>query len=223
MVVDLQLLTCMRFLRPYLSRMSGTVLDIGCGEMPYRGLLGPGVRYVGLDIPGAHAFSMREHPDILLFDGNHIPFSDNSLDNVLCTEVLEHCDDPMSLVMEMHRVLRSGGTLLITVPFAARVHYAPHDHHRFTRFRLQAMFQQFKQVEVAERGDDLAVIANKLIVLCARLANPSPLIAMLWRVPLLVVLLPFSTFALGVAHLSLIFGWGSRMDPLGYGLVARKT
>ena len=223
MVADLQLLTCTRFLAPHLARMSGTVLDVGCGEMPFRALLGPDARYTGLDVPRADEFGMRGHSDIVPFDGQHIPFSDNSFDHVLCTEVLEHSEDPMALVADMHRVLRPGGTLLATVPFAARVHYAPHDHHRFTRFRLAAMFAGFAATEVEERGDDLAVIANKLIVVCARLAKPRPVTALLWRLPVLTVLAPLTAMSLGVAHLSLIFGWGSRMDPLGYAIVARKA
>jgi hypothetical protein len=39
----------------------------------------------------------------------------------------------------------------------------------------------------------------------------------------LLILTPLTVAALGVAHLSLIFGLGSPMDPLGYGIVARKA
>ena len=35
--IDLQLLTCTRFLRPRLAQIQGDVLDVGCGEMPFRG------------------------------------------------------------------------------------------------------------------------------------------------------------------------------------------
>jgi SAM-dependent methyltransferase len=222
-VGDLQLLTCTRFLAPHLARVRGTVLDVGCGEMPFRDLLRPDVHYTGIDFTGADAFGMRAHDDIVAFDGRHIPFPDDSFDNVLCTEVLEHAEDPVGLVMEMQRVLRPGGILLATVPFAARVHYAPHDHHRFTRFRLARIFQEFEEIEISERGDDVTVIANKLIVVCARLASGRPAIALLWRVPLLVFLLPLTCIALVAAHLSLLFGWGSKMDPLGYGIKVRKA
>lgn len=216
MTADLQLLTCMRFLRPCMAVMRGRVLDVGCGEMPFRGLLPDGAHYTGLDVPAAQDFGMRRHPDIVDFDGQHIPFPDASFDHLLCTEVLEHAEQPEALVAEMLRVLKPGGTLLATIPFAARVHHAPHDYHRFTRFRLARLFAGFGAVEIEERGDDLAVIANKLIVVCARLARPS-------RLPLLLLLGPFAAAALLLAHLSLRFGWGSRMDPLGYGVVARKA
>jgi SAM-dependent methyltransferase len=222
MWVDLQLLTCQRFLAPRLAILSGTLLDVGCGEMPFRPLLPSGLIYTGIDVPGAESFGMNEHPDIVEFDGRTIPFPEGSFDGVLCTEVLEHVEDPARLVAEMLRVLRPGGTLLATVPFSARVHHAPHDFYRFTPFRLVTLFADFNHFELEERGDDLAVIANKLIVVAARLARPHPLVALSWRLPILVLLFPFVLTALAVAHLSLLCGWGSRMDPLGYGVRAVK-
>jgi len=214
---DLQLLTCTRFLAPRLAHLSGEVLDVGCGEMPFRGLLPPGARYTGLDVPAATEFGMGRHPDVVEYDGRAIPFPDASFDAVLCTEVLEHAEDPDALVAEIRRVLRPGGVLLATIPFAARVHHAPHDYHRFTRFRLARLFAGFAAVEIEERGDDLAVLANKLIVICARLARrPAGWLA-------LPALVPLAAAALGIAHLSIRFGWGSRMDPLGYGVAARRS
>jgi SAM-dependent methyltransferase/putative flippase GtrA len=217
MLADLQLLTCMRFLRPHLPHMHGDVLDVGCGEMPFRGLLPRDVRYTGIDVGAADDFGMRGRPDIIEFDGLNIPFPDASFDHVLCTEVLEHAEDPLGLVAEMRRVLKPGGTLVLTVPFSARVHHAPHDYQRFTRYALARMFADLSDVEISERGDDLAVIANKLIVVCMRLATPSRF----WRMPLLLVAGPVACAALGLAHLSLRFAWGSKADPLGYGVLAR--
>lgn len=221
MAVDLQLLTCVRFLKPELARMHGRVIDVGCGEMPFRGFLPPDARYTGIDIPAAVEFGMPRNPGIVDFDGLHIPFPDASFDHALCTEVLEHAGDPAALIAEMLRVLRPGGTLAVTVPFSARVHHAPHDHHRFTSYRLAEMFAGFGEVAVSERGDDLAVIANKLIVVCMRFVRPSA--AMLWRLPLLVLLGPATLAALGIAHLSIRLGWGSKADPLGYSVLARKA
>ncbi|NEI68816.1 methyltransferase domain-containing protein [Rhizobium lusitanum] len=223
LIVDLQLLTCTRFLRPRLEPVEGTILDVGCGEMPFRSLMRPQVRYTGLDVPQATSFGMRDHKEIVAFDGTTIPFPDACFDTLLCTEVLEHAVDPVTLIAEMHRVLRPGGTLLVTVPFAARVHHAPYDFNRFTRFRLVAMFSAFDELEILERGNDIAVIANKLIVLCVRLAKPKKIRDLLWTGPLSVLLAPCAIVALLSAHLSLCIGAGSKNDPLGYGVVARKS
>ncbi len=220
MVLDLQLLTCFRFLKPRLAKMQGKVLDVGCGEMPFRGLLPPGCKYTGIDVPLADEFGMTQSSDIIAFDGVHIPFPDASFDHILCTEVLEHVKSPEALIAEMHRVLRPNGTLVATVPFSARVHHAPHDYHRFTPYRLTDMFCNFSEVTIQERGDDLSVIANKLIVVCMRLLKPS--VALIWRLPLVLIIGLAAAIGLAVAHLSLWFRWGSLADPLGYGLDAKK-
>jgi SAM-dependent methyltransferase len=222
MAVDLQLLTCRRFLAPHMARCEGAVLDVGCGEMPFRDLLAPSVNYSGIDVAMADEFGMSGNSEIVPFDGRVIPFVDASFDHVLCTEVLEHVEDPAALVAEIYRVLKPGGALLATVPFSARVHYAPHDFHRFTRYRLASLFANFATLTVEERGEDLSVIANKMIVVCMRLARLHPPAALIWRLPVFASLLPVSAVALGVAHLSLVFGLGSKMDPLGYGILARK-
>lgn len=223
MAVDLQLLTCVRFLAPHLACMRGPVLDVGCGEMPFRTLLGSGALYTGIDILQSGEFGMCRHADVVQFDGQKIPFPDASFDCVLCTEVLEHAEDPVALIAEMYRVLRPGGLLVATVPFSARVHHVPYDYHRFSRFRLVKMFEDFAAADVQERGTDLAVIANKLIVLCVRLIRPPSSVMWLWRLPILALLTLPAAAALAVAHLSLVFGWGDRLDPLGYSILARKA
>jgi SAM-dependent methyltransferase len=126
-----------------------------------------------------------------------------------------------ALIAEIHRILRPGGSLLVTVPFSARVHHAPQDFHRFTRYRLATMFAGFDIITIDERGDDFAVLANKLIVICLRLVRPS--IAMVWSLPLLAVLAPMAIVGLLVAHLSLWLHLGSKADPLGYAIVATKA
>ena len=220
-IVDLQLLTCSRFVRPRLARVTGKTLDVGCGEMPFRGFLPANADYTGLDIPAAEDFGMNRHPDIVDFDGRNIPFADETFDCVLCTEVLEHAEDPVALIAEMRRVLRKGGVLIATIPFSARVHHAPYDFHRFTRYRLQAMFSAFETTTIEERGNDFTVIANKMIVVCLRLAKNARRFRDISLLGLVVFAFP-TLAALILAHLSLALSFGSRADPLGYGVEAIK-
>ncbi|KEQ54361.1 putative methyl transferase [Sphingobium chlorophenolicum] len=107
--VDLQLGTIWTFLGPRLADLHGDLLDVGCGEMPYRSFLPEAVRYTGIDVPQAGAFDMQGNAEILAFDGLYIPFPDATFDAILCTEVLEHSPEPMALIAEMHRVLKPGG------------------------------------------------------------------------------------------------------------------
>jgi SAM-dependent methyltransferase len=217
---DLQLATIWACLEPRLSKLRGNLLDVGCGEMPYRSCLHPDLSYTGMDVPQAGAFAMRGSEAVVPFDGTSIPFPDASFDTVLCTEVLEHAAAPGPLIAEIERVLKPGGTLIATVPFSARVHYAPYDFHRFTKYALAGMFASFEAVSIQERGNDLAVIANKLIVLALRLVRPSRWSLLKW--PLLVLLLPLALIFLLIAHLALALDLGSKDDPLGYFITAVK-
>lgn len=220
-LLDLQTHTVWLTLANTLPKVRGSLLDVGCGEMPFRFALHPDVKYTGLDVEQAVTFDIVGDDDIRLFDGFDMPFPDNHFDNVLCTEVLEHAVDPVQLVKEMHRVLKPGGKLVLTVPFSARVHYAPYDFHRFTRFRLAEMFKAFGKADVIPRGSDIVVIANKLIVLQWRLMlRPSRWMILHW---LFAILLAPVTALFGIiGHLAIIFGWGSVDDPLGYSIVAMK-
>jgi SAM-dependent methyltransferase len=217
---DLQLYTIWRFLGPHFKNLRGSLIDVGCGEMPFRSLLPENIGYQGIDVKQASDFKMLGSSDITTFDGQHIPFPDNSFDNALCTEVLEHAENPEILVEEMFRILKPGGVLLATIPFSARVHYAPYDFNRFTRHRLDQMFSAFAEVTIEERGNDIAVIANKLIVLCARLVKlsfwfPITILAAL-------VLAPIACAFLIAAHIAILGNFGSPDDPLGYAIKAKR-
>lgn len=55
-----------------------------------------------------------------------IPVPDSSFDVVLCSEVLEHIPNPVNAIQELVRVLKPGGTLLLTAPFCSLTHFAPY-------------------------------------------------------------------------------------------------
>ena len=55
-----------------------------------------------------------------------IPQPDASFDAILCTEVLEHVPDPVKALEEFARLLKPGGQLIVTAPFASMVHLAPY-------------------------------------------------------------------------------------------------
>lgn len=58
----------------------------------------------------------RDHFDV---DRDRFPYDDGSFETVLACEILEHLlRDPMNMLMEIHRVLQQGGTLVLTTPNA---------------------------------------------------------------------------------------------------------
>jgi SAM-dependent methyltransferase len=120
--------------------LSGELLDVGCGKKPYRELA-PGVtRYVGLDLDTAVARAVAVAD--AYYDGGAFPFADCSFDAVLCSQVLEHVFTPEEFLGEVHRVLRPGGKLLLTVPFAWDEHEQPRDFARYSSFGLRALLER---------------------------------------------------------------------------------
>jgi SAM-dependent methyltransferase len=221
--LDLQMLTVYRFLLSYVRSWKGRVLDVGAGEAPWRDLMNE-VDYVAVDVDRADAFGMRRKPEVTYYDGTRLPFDDESFDHVLCTEVLEHVPSPESLLGDIMRVLKPGGSLVLTVPWSARLHHLPHDYTRFTRYRLKGMLEPmgWSSVVIEERGSDIAVIANKLLVMNIRLIFPSRKWNVLWSWALAVVVAPITGIFMLAGHAALWTGTGSKEDPLGYGIFAVK-
>ncbi|SFC55268.1 Ubiquinone/menaquinone biosynthesis C-methylase UbiE [Flexibacter flexilis DSM 6793] len=129
-----------------LPKFKGVVLDVGCGNMPYKPLVLSNVTkattYIGLDLDvydyKANVYTTQ--PD-LLWDGQKIPLDNESVDTVILTEVLEHCADPEAVLREIFRVLRPNGNLFLTVPFLWLLHEVPHDEYRYTPFSLRRHIQ----------------------------------------------------------------------------------
>lgn len=118
-----------------LSQTKGLVLDIGCASRWPETIIPPSCQYLALDYPktGSQLYSSR--PDIFA-DAAHIPIADNSIDSVLLFEVLEHLAEPKQALIEIHRILKPGGKLLLSIPFLYPMHDEPHDYQRYTRYGL---------------------------------------------------------------------------------------
>lgn len=228
MVVDLQTRSIHRDLRRQLAGCKGRLLDVGCGNSPFRHLLDPQTTtYQGLDVAVAAEFGYT-NPDVLYYDGSAMPFPDASFDTVLCTEVLEHVPDPAVLINEILRVLKPGGHLVLTIPWSARFHYQPHDYHRYTPSMLTRLFADFAALSIRARGTDFSAIASKWVVACARhvLALPPTSFrrccALPFRLGFLACALPALVPLLALGHAGVCWSLGSTADPLGYTLTACK-
>ncbi len=92
-------------------------LDLGCGANCREG-------YEGVDIL---RFDDRvKH--VVDLNTAKLPFADNSVDEIISEHVLEHLSDPMSLVQEIHRVLKRGSKFIIIVPYFAHSSAYKPDH-----------------------------------------------------------------------------------------------
>jgi SAM-dependent methyltransferase len=222
--LDLQAGSIWRDLEAILPHVRGTILDVGCGAQPYRALVPREAKYIGIDTADAKAHFGYEIPGTRYFTGDGWPVDDASVDFVLCTETMEHVPDPNRLLNEAIRALAPGGTLLLTVPFAARWHFIPYDYWRFTPSGLDRLLQNcgFLSTRVYARGNAVTVACYKTMALILRLAMPQTpgLVA---RTALRIAALPFVPFLIvlaAIGNLSLHGRGGD--DCLGYTVLAVK-
>jgi glycosyltransferase involved in cell wall biosynthesis/SAM-dependent methyltransferase len=146
-----------------LSQFPGTLLDLGCGEMPYKEYIlnnSAVSKYIGLDIEN-HRYQENARPD-LFWDGKTIPLDDNSVNNILATELFEHIPDPEAVMKEANRVLKPGGMMFLTVPFVWSLHTIPYDEYRYTPFSLERHLKNsgFDNIQVKALGGWNATLAQ---------------------------------------------------------------
>lgn len=110
------------------------ILDAGAGERQYQRFCRH-LQYVSQDFggydgtgdqSGLQTTSWDQTGLDLLCDICDIPEPDGSFDAAMCIEVLEHLPDPISALRELTRLLRPGGTLIVTAPFCALTHFSPY-------------------------------------------------------------------------------------------------
>ncbi len=138
----------LRELQAFFPQLTCDVLDVGCGRKPYRAFV-PARRYVGLDLdtPELRAMGAAD----LFYSGEKMPAADWEFDAVLCSQVLEHVFTPAEFLAELRRVLRPGGVLLLTTPFAWDEHSQPHDFGRYASFGLRHMLDAAGFEVIAQR------------------------------------------------------------------------
>ena len=139
----------------------GDILDLGCGNKPYREWYGPRTdRQTGCDI----VQSDQRRVDVLC-QAHRLPFAEGSFDTVLCTQVLEHVYHQRELVTDAYRSLRPGGHLILSVPFCWEIHEAPYDFFRVTRFGLTKLLEDagFHIVELKANGGKWATTAQMML------------------------------------------------------------
>ncbi|HSZ69031.1 MAG TPA: methyltransferase domain-containing protein [Solirubrobacteraceae bacterium] len=170
------------------------VLDVGCGEGRFaQALLARGARVVGIDVAAEPLRRARARWPELGLDLRRVapsgpwPLADVSFDVVWAGEVIEHVADTAGWLSEVRRVLRSGGTLLLSTPAhdaltrarlalgarAFEAHFDPRaDHLRFyTRRALVALLADFGFEAITTRAIGGAPGARRVLLASARRAR----------------------------------------------------
>ncbi len=150
----------------------GDMIDLGCGDMPFKRLL---VNQVNL----YHSLDLWPYSDEVTYVGD---ISDMRMipperyDSAICMEVLEHVPHPFRAVREIYRILRPSGVAILSVPHLSRLHDEPYDYFRFTIYGLRQILQDvgFLIINIYTRGSLFSFLGHQLSTL---------LLSALWPIP----------------------------------------
>lgn len=143
-------------------RLTGRVLDIGCGQKPYKHFFCNASEYICIEVDTPN--NRKDKKADFYFDGKALPFPDNSLDNIFLSQVLEHVFLPDSFLAEINRVMKEEGGLLLSVPFVWDEHEQPVDYARYSSYGICALLERnsFSIVEQHKTATDLRAIFQLL-------------------------------------------------------------
>ena len=91
-----------------------------------------------------------------------LPLPDASVDGLLCEVVLEHVPDSAAAIRELHRVLKPGGRIYLTLPFLWPYHASPHDYRRWTSSGVERDLRGFEPLRVGLAGGPTTALCNIL-------------------------------------------------------------
>ena len=149
------------------------ILDAGAGEAQYKRFCAH-LDYVSQDFGqydgqgdgvGLQIGEWDQSQIDIVCDITDIPEPGASFDAVMCIEVLEHLPDPISALRELTRLLRPGGTLILTAPFCCRTHFAPYFYQTgFSRYFYEYWLGElgFEIEEMQYNGNFFEYLAQEL-------------------------------------------------------------
>ena len=150
------------------------ILDAGAGELRNRPLCSH-LAYVSQDFgqyksggdgKGLQTGNWDTSRIDLVCDITAIPEPDAAFDAILCSEVLEHVPEPTKALDEFARLLKPGGKLILTAPFASLVHFAPYHYcSGFSRYWYEHHLTRrgFQIEELTPNGDWFAYCQQELM------------------------------------------------------------
>lgn len=152
----------------------GKLIDLGCGEMPYKELIMNKVSQYD-------TFDVEERTKGVTFIGdiqNMDMINDNSYDSAVCFEVLEHVRYPAKALSEIFRILKPKAHLILSVPHLSRLHEEPHDYFRYTKYGLRVLLEDagFKVVEINAVGGIFSFLGHQFSTF---------FICLFWHIPVI--------------------------------------
>lgn len=107
------------YLRFLLKNIYGKILVIGCGSQDEMDIINERCEGIGIDISEKAVEKSKakySRFEYFVADATNLPFSENSFDCVVCSEVIEHIPENEKVFSEVRRVLKNKGTFIVTTP-----------------------------------------------------------------------------------------------------------
>ena len=125
--------------------------------------LGSGTYRIHPEIINVDLFPFKEVD--LVADICNMPLKDNSVDGIVCEDVLEHVAGAPRLLKEMSRILKPNGTLILKIPFLYPYHSSPDDFSRWTESGIKYDLEKndFRVVESGPAGGPMGTLQGVLM------------------------------------------------------------
>lgn len=100
------------------------IIDVGCSQgLTFSYLAQSFKNIVGVDIDSKALITAKNRltklglkNKLILYDGKRLPFKGGSVDGIVTTETFEHVNNRKAYIKELHRVLKTGGKIIISSP-----------------------------------------------------------------------------------------------------------
>lgn len=125
--------------------------------------LGSGTNRIHPEIINVDIFAFK-NVDVVA-DINDMPLRDGVVDGIVCDTVLEHLREPLGALQEMSRVMKPGGTLILSVPFLYPYHSSPDDFFRWTEEGVRHVLKRnnFHVEELGVLGGPMGALQGVLM------------------------------------------------------------
>ncbi len=133
----------LHFIQQHAASLVGPYLEVGSldygSTQNLRSIFADGGNYVGVDLHEGLGV------DVVLdltgeFQGIYAKLGALRFGTIFCLSVLEHCEQPFRMADNLTRLLKPGGALCVSVPFAWKYHAYPNDYWRFTQEGVRKLF-----------------------------------------------------------------------------------
>lgn len=203
-----------RNIRKTQSDFVGTMLDIGCGEQPYKHEFKHIDKYISID---------RDKADIV-HDLTKFPYplATETIDTVLCTFVIDDIFDKEAFVQEINRLLTSNGRLIMSVSFVWELHDLPYDYGRPSSEFLRLLLERngFESIEIYPIGNSWTTLGQVLNLNLGNLMVKNQVKRRSWLRLISPVTMANSLFFHGLGLL--LHNRATELLPMGFYLTARK-